>query len=414
MKDCVRFSFFAAMKLTLKNCLAIVMAIVPLGCTQSLSPLGIRRGERCNRGADSPAPDTLIVTDTLPPLFEGAEKEDPQAPPPSVYICGVPGSADAIWVMKDGVKLREIPISESSSASADPDTHFLFSDSLYTTITSRGTTSVALNGQRLFSYNASEYIVSLCPSRQGLWTLGNDRDGDGFSLRLDGEIEYSSQSGSASPLYFDCGQMCFNYRVSLGDYESVYLVRDLSSNPVSPRYGGRVMDAALCGGQLYVVEAFPGSYAVWSSDKYREITPPSGFGSAGARLYRCGENTCAAVLNLIGGATGMPLDLIVEEGEDLILRGGGSASYHYYSDGRSAHLATGRFRDALSVCWNGEEVELQGVVVEGERCATIFDGQLYIALSSVAGGNPCVLHAGKMSELKFSGTLTGIDVSPPS
>lgn len=391
--------------------ISLVVGIIALSaCFQISAPITQKRGDgkRSESDGHGASADSLFVT-------SGDENGNAEGAPSAIYVCGVDNSAsDSLHLVltRDSILLLAYSIDIPSGIGSDPDTHFLFSDSLYTTTTWKENTIIALNGKPVISFEGKEYLCGLLPTSQGLWTLGNKRSGEGFCLRLDGRQVYLSSSGMARDLYSDGGHIYFRAETTLGEETGLSLVEDGTAHSPGLRHGKRVLDAMVCDGTLWLLEEGEQGWIVSSPEEcfHYPDRPPFQFKSA--RLYRRPQGRCAAVISLVASGIGMPVEIICMEGEEQII-GGGMGSYHYFDSDTPYHLTYVRDLSQLCITSDVEIQRLDSVRISGRGSAAVWRNKLYLGLSTSDGGKALMWKDGEMVDLGFKGYPTGVSLSPP-
>lgn len=140
-----------------------------------------------------------------------------------------------IIIFRNFEELLKIHTGEDQFISTDPDSHHFIGGKLYTEFTTASQTVIKCNGEELFRYDGREFLKGLLIRDDGVWTLGKNKDGGGFSLRCNGVPTLRKNSGeifgdlSFSPegaLYEDGGKICFAYSVAMGAIQSQVMVCD--------------------------------------------------------------------------------------------------------------------------------------------------------------------------------------------
>ncbi len=141
----------------------------------------------------------------------------------------------------NGARIVSVPSGAGYPACQAADMHRCIGGKLYTDYSSAYETSVYENGNLLFSYEGREMICGFLIKDGSIYTLGQNRSGNGLSFRKNGMLLYSSASGQVigsadSPsgrtgaLYEDNGSIIFCFRstsVTQGTaVTSCYIVRD--------------------------------------------------------------------------------------------------------------------------------------------------------------------------------------------
>ncbi len=102
----------------------------------------------------------------------------------------------SLVVFRDGERVLEIPVSAEGMVSEDIDMHRYVEGHLYTDFCTDGETVISRNGVELFRYSGRERIVFLAVSDGHVLTLGESRDGQGFSSRSDGTPLFLGLNGT--------------------------------------------------------------------------------------------------------------------------------------------------------------------------------------------------------------------------
>lgn len=141
----------------------------------------------------------------------------------------------------NGSVIVDIPAGAGHPASSDPDMHRCIDGKLYTDFSTADRTAVYENGNLLFSYEGREMICGFLVRDGDIYTLGQNRSGEGFSFRKNGKAIYSSMtgrvfgtsgnpSGKTGALYEDAGDIVFCFSstvVSQGSATTSYhIVRE--------------------------------------------------------------------------------------------------------------------------------------------------------------------------------------------
>lgn len=405
-------SFAPDKRTTMRIASYIALALLLASCTEKPGAICLRRGDYLKRDIHrdlSPGPGGFVA----PPQDDSLELEEPEIPP-RIYACGVenPGSENPLFVVfKDGIRVSEYKLGASA---LDSDSHFLVEESFFIVITEGSTTTVYLNGAKAFSFPAREYISSLIRRRDGVWTLGLDRSGDGFALRRDGAAIFSKSSGTPGRLYEDQDHLYFDYSMTVGGKTLRYLVKDGDDYAISAPFGGTLLAATVSEGEMWFLESCSDGWLLSCGERQFRYPAKPGFGFRSAELYGS-PGGCSAVINLVALAVGMPVELICHE-DSTWLKGGGSGSYHYYTYEPDVHLTFTKDMSRLAVSSFGgiNSETIEGVRFEGGRCAMQYGGQIYLACSPMDGSPPFIWKRGNMRmTLDLNGYLSGIWVEAP-
>ena len=105
--------------------------------------------------------------------------------------CAVDGEV-RIDLYRDGERVRSLP----AGASVHPDMHRYMGGHLYLDWSTDTETIVSRDGAELFRFEGRESLRGFLVREDGVHTLGQDRDGNGFTYRIDGRILYRSETGA--------------------------------------------------------------------------------------------------------------------------------------------------------------------------------------------------------------------------
>ncbi len=121
----------------------------------------------------------------------------------------------SLVVFRDGEKVIDIPVSKDGLVSEDIDMHRYADGHLYTDFCTDNETVISRDGRELFRYSGRERIVFLAVSGGHVLTLGESRDGQGFSSRSDGTPLFLGLTGTVfqNAGLSRSGELCFFYRM---------------------------------------------------------------------------------------------------------------------------------------------------------------------------------------------------------
>lgn len=308
------------------------------------------------------------------------------------------GSAPArIRLYRNGEQMLEISAGKEHRVSSAPDRHHLIDGHLYTEYCGSGRTTIGMDGNELFSFEGHEFLKGILREGDVLYTLSQNRSGDGFTLRKNGERLESRTHGllfgdlndpSYAPqgaLYRDRGHLCFAYLVRLGDSYRYYTVQDGKENDLSS-YFRSVLDIKVIDGEAKTV--LPNDY---------------GFNWTDARIYRDGDaysvgGDMSSMQKKEPAHTGI-YRFRHHPGQEF-----GFSEGLIYLDGETAH--------GLDV----KQISADNYFFTG-RCATASGGRMIIAYNPrERGKRPYVMNGNRKWELDINGYISEVrvEVSPPS
>ncbi len=222
--------------------IAAVCCTAALGC----QPLGVEN----RRGNTRPeAVDSLDA-----PLQKGIYVSALETVDSTCYIC----------LFRDFEEVLRIPVGPGDEVSPDGDMHHICGGNLYTEYVTRTETVIKKNGKDFLRYPGREVLRGILADGDQLYTLGQNRSGEGFAFRRNGTILFSSETGriwgdlldpSTAPtgaLYLDRHLMSFCYYTVENDSRQWYVVQDGSRtgvrvpSDVTEVFDLKVMDNRLC------------------------------------------------------------------------------------------------------------------------------------------------------------------------
>lgn len=380
---------------------------------------------------------------------ERRHSDSTEATESAIYVTGVEfaegydwhrdssGGAEGcrILVFKDGNRILSVPAGGKAKASSAPDMHRLIGGHLYTDFSSSTETIISRDGEELFRYGGREMICGFLVREDGIYTLGQNRTGEGFSLRKDGAEIFSGDVGriigtmdntgcESGALYEDAGDVVFCYRNTAGTtgegYSTYYAVRGgkaeqlLIDNNI-----GYVYEIRYIGGVRYMVAKTQGeSFKVvaYAGDRIVQLD-----GSVGGRHQLAGFKIISDEGNVFVKA-----DCTYDRWESTIsklwdMSGGEYTTNHYHraldfyvKDGIIAYAYT--FGDIVNgICLvdgDGNETYSSSggrYTVMGSACATIREGKFHLGLSPLPGVPYPVLRKGDDTDtLRFNGYITSV------
>ncbi len=306
--------------------------------------------------------------------------------------------------------------SSAESASPDLDSHHIIGGHLYTEAVSRGRTIIGRDGETLFSFEGREILRGLMPVGNDVYTLSENRSGDGFSLRKNGEVLFRRESGSvygdlADPsyrpygaLYRDQDKLCFCYRAGNDRDEHYYMVQDCVETKTALEWRYWIEDVKVHGGHPLWAELSCLWYElqdgrVWIEDD--GLVSVSGWMS-------------------YGGDIGISAVVTDEDPERISeICEGAAVVYH----GKSRDFAVGEDASGNAMIYgSGAEGTIfngSGYQLMSPSCAALIgDGEFCAALSAKAGDAHCILYGSRRQDLILHGYLSCINaevsVSPSS
>lgn len=333
-------------------------------------------------------------------------------------------SADMV-LFRNGERILTIKGGSADGMTPYPDMHYLMDDGhLYSQGEKDGRTVIFRDGLECITYKGLETISGLAIVDGDLYTLGQKKDGGGFSYRKNGRLLLSRDYGhivgqmNSNPfyrtgaLYSDCGQLHFAYwrEEKKGQYGWTLVTDGVESSlrlSISP---SRLFDLRVIGGEVYRLMSTPDTRACVLITGATEMSvSPAG---ASAKLCSLG----------MGGKRGVVV------GGKYLARNGNWASFlwsektgvntylgntHHYIGDEDIYEVTFSYGGAFSVSesfHSGTLVRGTGTYFPGFRNGVQFGGQLHLAINPEAPDKPGYWSSGKWRELELHGYLNGIQV----
>jgi hypothetical protein len=106
----------------------------------------------------------------------------------------------------------KVPVGAEYETSGAPDMHRIIDGHLYTDYSTEMETIIKRDGKTLFGYDGRECLHGMEVVDANVYTLGQNRDGDGFSFRKNGEILISRNAGYVTGgLQRSSDTLCFSF-----------------------------------------------------------------------------------------------------------------------------------------------------------------------------------------------------------
>lgn len=395
------------MKRLLYLCAGLLSALLISACDADAikNSIGIHRPDGSGRDP-LPSKDTVVI--------------EPSA---TLYICGVselPNSSKLLCLLQNDKVLLQFQCDDQNRISADPDSHFLIGDRLYTTWQGEGKTVIRLNGDVLHTFNEEEYIKDILLLDDELWTLSKNTSDDGFKLRRDGEVVFARPEGDIGELYEDQGNICFCYFSTAAKKKTLHLVRNGNELTLDASKNYNLLDAKLRNGALWYLEHGETKCTLHSARDNNHSGPiPQGMLIQNGEIIPCGDG----VVGIIRAKTppqpiidklGTNFDYILTP-KSLLTKNDALISYYYGETGTLWRVAMEKKSKKTSICNlnDNESFSISDMSIYGKRCITSFDGKIYVALSDPTCTSPSLIWSENgQKNSRFTGRITGISLVP--
>ena len=307
--------------------------------------------------------------------------------------CAVDGT---VWIdlYCDGTLYKSYP----AGASIHPDMHRYAGGHLYTDYSTGTETVVFCDGTECFRFSGRETLRGFVLREDGIHTLGQDRDGDGFTYRIDGREAYRSPTG-----------------VVVGDPSRrsgalmFHIMREAERYQVL-NTAGIVYDVRIAGGKAYWVQRQRVSLVLMAEGLAAPLHLDTGDNPRSCRIVSGPEGVLVGV-NAVRSGVGHSF-IQTSGGEvfavdtgcslvDILCDGGGTGWLVAGPDGTPARFVRS----------DGSALALPaGGFLAARDCALLRNGHLYLALSGHCGEPGRLIVDGEVTEIVFNGYFTSVTV----
>jgi hypothetical protein len=326
--------------------------------------------------------------------------------------CAVGGT---VWIdlYCDGTLYKSYP----AGASIHPDMHRYAGGHLYTDYSTETETVVLCDGTEGFRFSGREALRGFVLREDGIHTLGQDRDGDGFTYRIDGREAFRSHTGAvlgdpsrrSGALTEDGDRLYYCFSQGPVGNKSFHIMREAEQYQVL-NTAGVVYDVRFAGGKAYWVQQQRVSLVLLAEGSAAPLHLDMGDTPRSCRIVSGPEGVLVGVNAVHGGVghsfiqtsggevytvdSGCSLvDILCDENECgwLVAGPDGTPVRFVRSDGSALALPPGGFLAARD-------------------CALLRDGHLYLALSGHRGEPGRLIVDDDVTEISFNGYFTSVTV----
>lgn len=320
----------------------------------------------------------------------------------------------SLVVFADGKPIMKVPVGEAYHTGSDPDMHRMIGNHLYTDYSTASETIIKKDGVEMFRYPGREMIFGMCISEGEVFTLGQPREGDGFSYRKNGEIILASDSGRAFPrLQMEGDSLFFAYCEYIesagGRMERYHQVMNGNVRQIAVREDIRkVWDVLYHDGEVYYLADLTGisSPVIISAQGMTALESSKGMKISGGRLFSAGRSL---VVEALYSSTGVQYaGGIWKDGRKLHLFTDGMTicGISNYNEGISCVLNPGPIYGKGQIFRNGDSFPMpDGYIFMGSSPVAYVKGILYVGLSSLTRKRPAIWKDGKLEEIDLNGFI---------
>ncbi len=326
--------------------------------------------------------------------------------------CAVEGT---VWLdlYCDGRIVSSVPAGES----VHPDMHRFADGHLYADYSTSAETVILRDGKELFRFAGRETLAGFLLREENVLTLGQDRDGQGFTYRIDGKEVYRSETGTI------VGDADRGALVGAGDgvYYCVNVPTEGAKEYRVMRGGdpwrtlsdagyGNTYDVCFAHGNVYRIRSRPRKLVLEADGQEMTLPLVGGESALWCRLYPREDDVLALVRAY--GPSGKRFFLHSARDGALPL-GTGTVVSGVLSDGdRTGWFVARPDGDPAAFRWNGGgEVTIgTGLYLTSGRCALLRNGHLFLALTGRGGTPNRFQRDGEVTEIPFNGYFTSVTV----
>lgn len=418
---------------TAANALAVFLLLLPAAGSCGLRELG-------EIAPQPPVPDYIVDVEESEPVTVVTGVEYPEGYDWNSWGASGMGTPSLV-VFRDGKKTLSLPVGRDRLVSEDIDMHRYVDGHLYTDFSTDSETVISCDGAELFRYSGRERIVFLAVRDGHVLTLGESRDGQGFSSRSDGVPLFLGMTGT---VYQNAGlspegELRFFYRMRVnstaGCLWQYYAVTGAENvkielpSDVTEVFGLAFSDDAVASGES--VSAAGGGTAVLCRWK-------NGSGKSSLGIVRCGAETSRSSMTYLsrvsnGAVLGNSEPVIssfvgvgILGARHITMYSGTSIRLLWYSDAVPVgfrHVADSLVGVRKSISGGREDILCRGAVrdtlpegytvMSGDALCVRDDG-ISIGMTSMTGGRAILWDGGDIDTLGFRGIVTGVYLEKPA
>lgn len=324
----------------------------------------------------------------------------------------------SLVVFRDGIPAMKIPVGHEYNVSPDPDMHRVIKGHLYTDYSTDGQTVIKKDGQEIFRYQGREMILGMAVSDGDIYTLGQPRQGEGFTYRRNGEPLVQRTAGHAFPRLQTIGDtICFAFCEPIesvsGNMERYYHVRGGKISQVAVREDVRkVWDVIWHRSQVCYLATMTGvpSPVTVTGNQMKALELSDGIDMLTSRLLSAGNSL--GVEAICTHNAGYSSSLWKDARKYSQFSNGMTVNgICTVDDGICCVLNSGSGNGGGIIFRCGETVLIpEGMAAMGHNPIAMMNGILHVGLSSLSGGPPAIWKDGQCTELDINGMICTVTV----
>ena len=326
----------------------------------------------------------------------------------------------SLVVFADGVPIMKVPVGEAHEVSADPDMHRIVKGHLYTDYSTETETVIKRDGRPLFRYEGRESLCGLEVIGEDVYTLGQNRSGNGFSFRRNGEFLLQRGTGSLiGVMQNENDNLSFAFldivRNAGGEAARYYLAVNGKVSQVAVRDDIKtVWDIIMSDGRTIYLATLVGlaSPVIVDGESIISLNLPSGSSLVSCRLINTEGRFW--VNGVCRNSNGMLYDVIWSDNEIHTTFPAGKTMVSLKMNGGEVYGVmnpSGKGQGQIYRC--GESFGMpSGFRTMGESCARVIDGIFHVGLSDTEGRKPILWKDGETDSLRVNGYISSIYSEP--
>jgi len=327
--------------------------------------------------------------------------------------CAVDGT---VWIdlYRDGKRVWSTP----AGASVHPDMHRFLGGHLYTDESTETETIIRRDGAEAVRFPGREALRGFLVREDGIHTLGQDRDGDGFTYRIDGREVFRSEAGTVlehpdnrrtgaleergEDLYYVCRiptERGWEYRV-MKNAEVFRTVPD----------GTGIRAFGFLDGKTCRVQSSRRKLVLDVDGTESTLSVKGGETAFWCRLYPWEDTVLALVCAT--GIDGKRIFLQASDGQTFHPESGVDVGDILAEGKRMGWTVVDTAGNLVRFCWSGGgSIDIgPGTFLTSGRCALLRDGHLLLALTGRAGAPNRFRQDAGSTDIPFNGYFTSVTV----
>jgi hypothetical protein len=323
-----------------------------------------------------------------------------------------------VWIdlYVDGKRFRSYP----AGVSVHPDMHRFTGGHLYADYSTDSETVLLRDGTELFRFPGREALRGFLVLEDGIHTLGQDRDGSGFTHRVDGREVFRSESGTVlgaldesgrpggaltqvgEDVYYACrlpSERGMEYRIM----QDATVFRSVQESDGVRAFG-------FVGGKVCRVQSDRRKLFLHVDEKESVLGLQGGEALLWCRMLDWKGSVL--VLLCVTGANGRRYFLQDADGTVFHPAVGEAVSDILADENRMGWIVTGPDGNLLRFRWSdGGSLSMDpGGYLASGRCAFLRDGHLFLALTGRGGAPNRFRKDAESTEIPFNGYFTSVTV----